>query len=49
MRFAPTRVVETRWVKIGIVRKGATFKQAARGFFDDCAEILKRCEKIWQR
>jgi len=48
MRFVSSRIVEARWVKIGVVRKGTTFKQAARNYFDDCAEILKRCEKLWQ-
>ena len=48
MRFVSSRIFEGRWVKIGVVRKGTTFKQAARGYFDDCAEIVKRCERLWQ-
>ena len=48
MRFVSSRIVEARWGKIGVVRKGTTFKQAARGYFDDCAEIVKRCERLWQ-
>jgi len=48
MRFASSRVVETRWVRLTIVRRGMTLKQAAEQYFDDCSEILKRCEKLWQ-
>ena len=48
MRFVSNKFVESRWVGLKVVRKGKSFKQAANAYYDDCAEILKRCERLWQ-
>ena len=49
MRFASSKFVETRWFRLGQVRKGRTMKQAAELFCLDCQDILKRCEVLCQR
>ena len=49
MRFASSKFVETRWLRLGEVARGRTFKQAAEAFHDDCSAIVKRCEALCQR
>jgi hypothetical protein len=49
MRFASSKFVETRWIRLGVVRKGRTMKQATSAFYLDCRDVLKRCEVLCQR
>jgi len=49
MRFASSKFVETRWLGLGEVRKGRTFKQATEMFCVAAARVLKRCEVLCQR
>lgn len=46
MRFASSRAIETRWVRVGEVAGQRTFKQAAYEFYDACSAIIKQCEAI---
>jgi hypothetical protein len=49
MRFASSKFVETRWFRLGEVRKGRTMKQAVELFCLDCQAVLRRCEVLCQR
>jgi hypothetical protein len=45
MRFASSKFVESRWLRLGAVRQGRTLKQATKLFCVACARVLKRCEE----
>ena len=49
MRFASSRVVETRWWRLGQVHRKRTFKQAAADYFEKSSAIIKRCEALCGR
>jgi hypothetical protein len=52
LRFASSRLVETRWHEVGQHGRGGvykTFKQAATAYCDDCRAIVKRCEVLCER
>jgi hypothetical protein len=49
MRFASSKFVESRWLRLGEVRKSRTLKQAAELFCVACARVVKRCEILCQR
>lgn len=49
MRFASSKFVEVRWMKLGVVGKRRTMKQATTTFHLDCQDVLKRCEVLCRR
>jgi|SRR5665213_940834 len=49
IRFASSKFVETRWLRLGEVNKRRSFKQAAEIFYLDCARVLQRCEILCQK
>jgi hypothetical protein len=49
MRFLPTKRLETHWLRLGVVNRKQTLKQAVFAYYDVCATIVKRCEVLCQR
>jgi HEPN domain-containing protein len=49
MRFASSKFVETRWYRLGEVRKGRTLKQSIESFFVACELLVKRGEGLCQK
>ena len=49
LRFALSRFVRARWLLLGEIRRGRTFKQAAEAFHWDCSAIIKRGEALCQK
>lgn len=52
LRFASSKFIETRWLKLGEFGKRSrfkTFKAAAAAYFDDCSAVVKRCEVLCEK
>ena len=49
LRFASSRLIQTRWWRVGEVNKRRSFKQASRDFFEACSVVIKRCEALCRR
>lgn len=48
-KFASTPFIESGWQSFSVVTKRRTLKIAVQGYFQDCSDIIKRCEMLWQK